>query len=50
VPPVYEADEGNEREGLLLDSGNEPYGTEALPPLMEPVPALTILIPASFPL
>lgn len=27
VPPVYEADEGNEREGLLLDSGNEPYAS-----------------------
>ena len=27
---MYEADEGNEQEGLLLDSGNEPYGTDAL--------------------
>lgn len=53
---MYEADEGNEREGLLLDSGNEPYGTDALDAcrhfaaLMEPVPALTVLISASFPL
>ncbi len=56
MPPVYEADEGNEREGLLLDNGNEPYGTDALDAsldfasLMEPVSALTVLISASFPL